>query len=53
MRMYDGTKDLDNHVAQYKQQIITIAIQKELREAIMCKDLISTLIGSALQWSNG
>lgn len=31
--MYDGTSDPDNHVAQYKQEMLTVAIQKKLREA--------------------
>ena len=50
MRMYDGTGDPDNHVAQYKQQILTVAIQRELREATMCKGFGSAIIGPDLQW---
>ena len=50
VRMYDGTSDPDNHVAQYKKQMLTIAIQKELREATMYKGFGSTLTGPALQW---
>ena len=37
IRMYDGTSDSKNHVAQYKQRRLTVAIQKEIREATMCK----------------
>ncbi|CAG7909631.1 unnamed protein product, partial [Brassica rapa] len=49
-RIYDGTGDQDNHVAQYKQQMLTVAIQKDLREASMCKSFGSTLTRLALQW---
>ena len=48
--MYDGTGDLDDHFAQYKQHILTVAIPKEAREATMCKGFGLTLIGPALQW---
>lgn len=50
--MYDITSNPDNHVAQYKQQMLLISIHKELREAIMCKFFGSTLTGSMLQWYN-
>ncbi|KAF3536487.1 hypothetical protein F2Q69_00021387 [Brassica cretica] len=50
MSMYDGTGDPDNHVTQYKQQILTVAIQRELREATMCKGFGSAIIGPDLQW---
>ena len=44
------TSDPNNHVTQYKQQMLTVVIQKELREATMCKGFSSTLTGPALQW---
>ncbi|KAF3509251.1 hypothetical protein F2Q69_00006340 [Brassica cretica] len=50
MRMFDGTSDPDNHVAQYKQRMLTVAIQKELREAALCKGFGSTLMGPTLKW---
>ncbi|KAL0678094.1 hypothetical protein Bca4012_006075 [Brassica carinata] len=50
IRMYDVTSDPNNHVTQYKQQMLTVVIQKELREATMCKGFSSTLTGPALQW---
>ncbi|KAL0716142.1 hypothetical protein Bca4012_065464 [Brassica carinata] len=48
--MYDGTGDPDNHIAQYKQRMLAVALPKESREATMCKWFGSTLIGPALQW---
>ncbi|KAL0702587.1 hypothetical protein Bca4012_058709 [Brassica carinata] len=50
VKMYDGTSDPDNHVAQYKQRMLTVAIPKELREPTMCKGFGSTLTGPDLQW---
>ncbi|XP_010695646.1 uncharacterized protein LOC104908250 [Beta vulgaris subsp. vulgaris] len=50
MKLYDGTTDPNDHVAQYKQRMITISIPKNMREACMCKGFGSTLIGPALQW---
>ncbi|XP_010513510.1 PREDICTED: uncharacterized protein LOC104789524 [Camelina sativa] len=50
MKMYDGTADPDDHIAQYKQRMFTTAIQKECREATMCKGFGSSLTGAALQW---
>ncbi|KAF2551110.1 hypothetical protein F2Q68_00034483 [Brassica cretica] len=48
--MYDGTRDPDDHIAQYKQKMLAVALPKESREATMCKEFGSTLIGPALQW---
>ncbi|XP_057249302.1 uncharacterized protein LOC104893751 [Beta vulgaris subsp. vulgaris] len=50
MKLYDGTTDPNDHVAQYKQRMITISIPKNMREACMCKGFGSTLTGPALQW---
>ena len=50
IKMYDGTGDPDDHIAQYKQLMLAVALPKESREAIMCKGFGSTLIGPALQW---
>ncbi|KAF2596596.1 hypothetical protein F2Q68_00010306 [Brassica cretica] len=49
IRMYDSTNDPDDHVAQYKQHMLTVAIQIELREANMWKGFGSTLTGPTLQ----
>ncbi|KAF2574546.1 hypothetical protein F2Q70_00003579 [Brassica cretica] len=48
--MYDGTSDPDDHIAQYKQRMLAVALPREFREATMCKGFGSTLIGPALQW---
>ncbi|KAF3557224.1 hypothetical protein F2Q69_00013519 [Brassica cretica] len=50
IKMYDGTGDPDDHIAQYKQRIMAVALPKESREATICKGFGSTLIGPALQW---
>ncbi|XP_056864071.1 uncharacterized protein LOC130511209 [Raphanus sativus] len=50
IKMYEGTGDPDNHVAQYKQRMLAIAILRDAREATMCKGFRSTLTGPALQW---
>ncbi|XP_057250586.1 uncharacterized protein LOC104892735 [Beta vulgaris subsp. vulgaris] len=50
MKLYDGTADPNDHVAQYKQRMITISIPKNMQEACMCKGFGSTLTGPALQW---
>ena len=49
IKMYDGTGDPDDHIAQYKQRMLAVALPKESREATMCKVFGSTLIGPALQ----
>lgn len=48
IRMYDGTNNPDNHVAMYKQQMLTTTIQKELIEADMCKGFGWTVTGPVL-----
>ncbi|KAF3533478.1 hypothetical protein DY000_02039543 [Brassica cretica] len=35
--MYDGIGDPDDHIAEYKQRMLTVALPKESREATMCK----------------
>ncbi|KAF3508775.1 hypothetical protein F2Q69_00006812 [Brassica cretica] len=49
IKAYDGTSDLDDHVSQYRQRMLAVALPKESREATMCKGFVSTLIGPALQ----
>ncbi|KAF3584710.1 hypothetical protein F2Q69_00028783 [Brassica cretica] len=50
IKMYDWTGDPDDHIAQYKQRMLAVALPKESREATMCKGFGSILIGPALQW---
>ncbi|KAK4836985.1 hypothetical protein QYF36_001900 [Acer negundo] len=50
MKQYEGTTDPDDHIAQYKQRMFTVAIPHDLREACMCKTFGSSLNGPALQW---
>uniref|UniRef100_A0A0D3AU41 Retrotransposon gag domain-containing protein n=2 Tax=Brassica oleracea var. oleracea TaxID=109376 RepID=A0A0D3AU41_BRAOL len=50
IKAYDGTSDPDDHVAQYRQRMLAIALPKESREATMCKGFGSTLTGPPLQW---
>ncbi|KAL5789154.1 hypothetical protein ACOSQ2_004042 [Xanthoceras sorbifolium] len=50
MKQYDGTTDLDDHIAQYRQRMFTAAIPRDLREACMCKGFDSSLVRPALQW---
>ncbi|KAF3548965.1 hypothetical protein DY000_02007014 [Brassica cretica] len=50
IKTYDGTGDPDDHIPQYKQRMLAVALPKESREATMCKGFGSTLIGPALQW---
>ncbi|XP_031265017.1 uncharacterized protein LOC116123383 [Pistacia vera] len=50
MKMYDGTTDPDDHIASYKQRMLTLSIPRPLREAYMCKSFGSSLSGLALQW---
>lgn len=50
MRLYDGTTDPDDHIAQYKQRMFTMSIPLHLREACLCKGFGYSLTGPALQW---
>ena len=50
IKAYDDTTDPDDHVAQYRQGMLAVALPKESREAIMCKGFGSILTGPALQW---
>ncbi|XP_048619994.1 uncharacterized protein LOC125590463 [Brassica napus] len=46
IKMYDGTGDPDDHIAQYKQRMLAVALPREFHEATMCKGFGSTLIES-------
>ena len=50
MISYDGTTDPDEHVALYKQKLMTISVSKRDREAVMCKSFGTSLTGPALTW---
>ena len=50
IKAYDGTTDPDDHVAQYRQRMLAVALPKGSRKATMCKEFGSTLTGPALQW---
>ncbi|XP_013739460.2 uncharacterized protein LOC106442306 [Brassica napus] len=50
IKAYDGTTDPDDHVAQYRQRMLTVALPKGSREATICKVFGSALTGPALQW---
>lgn len=50
IKAYDGTGDPDDHIAQYKQRVLDVALPRESREATMCKEFSSSLIKPALQW---
>ncbi|XP_056848895.1 uncharacterized protein LOC130499026 [Raphanus sativus] len=45
IKMYEGTGDPDNHIAQYKQRMLAVAIPQDARKATMCKGFGSTLTG--------
>ncbi|KAF2555082.1 hypothetical protein F2Q68_00017396 [Brassica cretica] len=49
IKMYDGTGDPDDKIAQYQQRMLAVALPMESLEATMCKGFGSTLIGPALQ----
>ncbi|KAF3531421.1 hypothetical protein DY000_02039528 [Brassica cretica] len=50
IKAYNGTTDPDDHVAQYRQRMLAVALPIGSREATMCKGFGSTLTGPALQW---
>uniref|UniRef100_A0A0D3DLK7 Retrotransposon gag domain-containing protein n=1 Tax=Brassica oleracea var. oleracea TaxID=109376 RepID=A0A0D3DLK7_BRAOL len=50
IKAYDGTTNPDDHVAQYRQRMLAVALPKESREATMCKGFGLTLTRPALQW---
>ena len=49
-KLYDGTTDPVDHVAQYKQKMWQLPIPASSMEATMCKSFGATLCGPALQW---
>ncbi|XP_033145294.1 uncharacterized protein LOC117133376 [Brassica rapa] len=49
IKAYNGTTDPNDHVAQFRQRMLAVALPKGSREATMCKGFGSTLTGPALQ----
>jgi Retrotransposon gag protein len=50
MKLYDGSTDPEEHVAQYRERMEINPIPEHLKEACLCKGFGSTLTGSALKW---
>jgi hypothetical protein len=50
MKLYDGSSDPEEHVAQYRERMEINPIPDRLKEACLCKGFGSTLTGSALKW---
>ncbi|KAJ0480897.1 putative retrotransposon gag domain-containing protein [Helianthus annuus] len=50
MKLYDGTTDPEEHIAQYRERMEINPIPEKLKEACLCKGFGSTLTGSALKW---
>ena len=50
MKLFDGTTDPKEHVAQYRERMEINPIPLNLKEACLCKGFGSTLTGPALKW---
>ncbi|XP_035845286.1 uncharacterized protein LOC118491541 [Helianthus annuus] len=50
MKLYNGTTDPKEHVAQYRERMEINPVPERLKEACLCKGFGSTLTGSALKW---
>ncbi|KAJ0588958.1 putative retrotransposon gag domain-containing protein [Helianthus annuus] len=50
MKLYDGSTDPEEHIAQYRERMEINPIPERLKEACLCKGFGSTLTGSALKW---
>ncbi|KAK1421700.1 hypothetical protein QVD17_24249 [Tagetes erecta] len=50
MKLYYGSSNPEEHVAQYRERMEINPILKKLKEACLCKDFGSTLTGSTLKW---
>ncbi|KAF5764919.1 putative retrotransposon gag domain-containing protein [Helianthus annuus] len=50
MKLYDGTTDPEEQIAQYRERMEINPIPERLKEACLCKGFGSTLTGSALKW---
>ncbi|CAG7876304.1 unnamed protein product [Brassica rapa] len=50
IKAYDDTTYQDDHVAQYRQRMLAVALPKGSCEVTICKGFGSILAGPALQW---
>ncbi|XP_074306035.1 uncharacterized protein LOC141641263 [Silene latifolia] len=50
MTLYDGTEDPLEHINQYKQKMMVVAVTGPEKEAYMFKGFGSTLSGATFQW---
>ena len=50
IKAYEGTTDPGDHITQYRQRMLAVALPKDSLEATMCKRFGSTLTGPTLQW---
>lgn len=50
MNIYGEMSDLDDHIIQFRQKMLTLSIQFEVNEACMCKGFEASLDRLALQW---
>ena len=50
MKLYDGSTDPEEHVAQYRERMEINPIPMEIKEACLCKGFGSTLTGAAMKW---
>src|ERR1043165_2175955 len=50
MKLYDGSTDPEEHVAQYREMMEINPIPANLKEACLCKGFGSTLTSLALKW---
>jgi hypothetical protein len=50
MKLYDGSTDHEEHIAQYRERMEINPIHANLKEACLCKSFGSTLTRPALKW---
>ena len=50
MKLYDGSTDPEEHVAQYRERMEINPIHANLKETCLCKGFGSTLTSPALKW---
>ena len=50
MKLFDGTIDPEEHVAQYRERMEINPIPLNLKEVCLCKGFGSTLTGPTLKW---
>jgi len=50
MKLYEGSRDPEKHVAQYRERMEINPIPANIKEACLCKGFGSTLTGPAWKW---